>query len=637
MARSAHKKQKTAATRPGGPQPRGMASPAGSAPHNGGLLSTGGRLEKTMRYAIYPLLLVTVIVLLSVRPVSEPDCWFHMALGKHVIENRELPKADLFSFTGEGHEWISTGWFSSVILEYLYRHFGSKGLVLMVLAAVVPAFLAMYYTAVRRYGNHGSVTVVLMAAALASYVRFTPRPEVWSLLFMTVVSLLLVTSEGSPRNRPGGIPYRLWALPVLFILWANLHGGVFIGFVPVMVFMAWKCWQWYRTRRLSCLVALVPCFLAGAAWTLNPYGASMLKLVREVMDVPSIKQHLFEYLPLVTSANLLPKPLYAGFAALVVVAVWLVSRRSKHLPWWQIAVMGLFLVMALNERRHVGVAVFAMTALLVPHLRALDALVRRQRFVTPAIILAVAFSIAAMKQAGALGVGTGLMRSGLDGSTLPWKAVDYLRDNRPPDNMFNTYGPGGYLLYHLGPETKVFIDGRFFVYDKQVWEDFLAVRDGEMSIDEACERYDIRTFFLYTGKLDTTANPNHLANRLSARPDWKLVFFSDNYAVFVKDLPETRGYLDTREFLYATPYDLEKTRRSLENPATREKTMVEIRRAVEVSQNSGTAAALASIGATVMGDEDIARDLLSRALAICPYCPAARQLLAEKATLAFGK
>ena len=47
----------------------------------------------------------------------------------------------------------------------------------------------------------------------------------------------------------------------------------------------------------------------------------------------------------------------------------------------------------------------------------------------------------------------------------PVAAVDYLRQHPHPKGMFNDYFYGGYLIWRLGPQHKVFIDGRGDLYE----------------------------------------------------------------------------------------------------------------------------------------------------------------------------
>jgi len=47
---------------------------------------------------------------------------------------------------------------------------------------------------------------------------------------------------------------------------------------------------------------------------------------------------------------------------------------------------------------------------------------------------------------------------------LPLGAVNWIKQHRPPREMFNSYNWGGYLLWRLWPDYPVYADGRTDVY-----------------------------------------------------------------------------------------------------------------------------------------------------------------------------
>jgi hypothetical protein len=232
--------------------------------------------------------------------------------------------------------------------------------------------------------------------------------------------------------------------------------------------------------------------------------------------------------------------------------------------------------------------------------------------------------IAALQVRGAISASSGWPKAGIDCADLPCVATDFLTENRPPDKLFNSYGFGGYLLYHLGPQTKVFIDGRLDVYDPQVYLDMLAVEEDRLSIDELEKRYDVRTWVVQI--TDAIGDPKHLASRLAARADHALVHFDDQCAVFVKRAPDTLPYIQQHEFRFANPWKLNTLSDVLHSPATAQRVMDEMPRALDQSQGSSNASALASAAAAFAGDPQTAQQLLQNAAARNPRNPLVAQV-----------
>jgi len=99
-----------------------------------------------------------------------------------------------------------------------------------------------------------------------------------------------------------------------------------------------------------------------------------------------------------------------------------------------------------------------------------------------------------------------------------------LARERLAGNMYNTFHFGGYLMYHLGPEVKVFIDGRTAnLYDDAHLRDIMEIRSVWPKV---FARWNIQYAITQYGELDAA---------LAADPDWSLVFFDDMALVFVRN------------------------------------------------------------------------------------------------------
>jgi hypothetical protein len=93
--------------------------------------------------------------------------------------------------------------------------------------------------------------------------------------------------------------------------------------------------------------------------------------------------------------------------------------------------------------------------------------------------------------------------------------------------MFNSYGFGGYLLWALGPQRKVFIDGRAELYEEGgVFTDYMHIsllKPGALSV--------LRGYGVQACLLDRN---EPLANVLAAMPDWQLTYSDAISVIFVR-------------------------------------------------------------------------------------------------------
>ncbi|MGI8907294.1 MAG: hypothetical protein ACR2IE_12480 [Candidatus Sumerlaeaceae bacterium] len=571
----------------------------------------------------YFILLILLLALgaffVTIRPVSDPDSWFHMALGKWVLEHHEIPRIDPFAGSSPGREWISSGWLPSVLMQLLFRRFGESGvgLLLMSFFVILSTYGTVLIAARKWFGDGGLIFFPLMLGLGLACVRFNPRPDIFSQLMLACTLLVLVLAE-----RPGAkAQWYLYSLLPVFALWANLHAGFLIGLLVLGVYCAWLLQQAVTRKARPFLWRLIPCMLCFAVVLLNPYGFGVYRLAQKIARVPQVGW-IMEWMPFFKTGFPMPAGAYicgALLLASVVVVLW----RTKA-DWWRWAVAGLLLVMALLQRRQVGPAAIGMCVILLPSLSAISF-----RWMPPrAILIAAAALVTALicgfKVSGKLGGGNGGPRTGIDCGALPCVATDFLAANRPPQKMLNAYAFGGYLLYYLGPETKVFIDGRLDVYDPQVFLDILAVEENRLPLEEIEKRYGVKTWVLSID--DAIGDAEHLASRLADRPDFALVHFDDQAAVFIKRSTETNAYIKKNEFSWLSPWRVPEVAQAVQSSSANA-VFDEVDRALRQSMGSANANALAALVAASAGDRQTAQQLVNQALARDPENPLTQQVV----------
>jgi hypothetical protein len=126
---------------------------------------------------------------------------------------------------------------------------------------------------------------------------------------------------------------------------------------------------------------------------------------------------------------------------------------------------------------------------------------------------------------------TRVSRSVKDQSTVnveayPAVATDFMVSQKVPQPIYNEYGWGGYLIWRLHPDYRVYIDGRADLYGDAFLEEFLMVHSGEPRWQEPLQRYGIRTVMI---KPDAA-----LASLLKLEPGWEKVFEDSQCVVFTR-------------------------------------------------------------------------------------------------------
>jgi hypothetical protein len=171
---------------------------------------------------LFVLLFLAAIFAMSVRPTLDPDMWWHLETGQVILENG-IPRHDIFSYTVPDHEWITHEWLSEVIMWLGWDVAGLPGLIILFAAANTLTFWLIYR---RCRGRPYLAAFVVLLAAIASSMVWGARPQMFNLLFTAAYIYLI---EGV-RQRTLSKRALLW-LPLLSMLWANLHSGYLLGIV----------------------------------------------------------------------------------------------------------------------------------------------------------------------------------------------------------------------------------------------------------------------------------------------------------------------------------------------------------------------------------------------------------------------
>jgi hypothetical protein len=124
-------------------------------------------------------------------------------------------------------------------------------------------------------------------------------------------------------------------------------------------------------------------------------------------------------------------------------------------------------------------------------------------------------------------------------ASVPVDAIDFVIDNGISGNMFNTYSFGGYILYRLYPEQRVFIDGRADMYGDEFIKKYHKIYTGQAGWEELLNKH----------KIDYVVCERDAAIRqlLLARGDFSLVHDDANNSVLVKNTPEFSAIIELYE------------------------------------------------------------------------------------------
>ena len=438
-----------------------------------------------------------------------PDIWWQIVAGEEILSTGAWPTVDTYSSTVAGNSWIAYQWLGGVLMALAARLGGLWGLLALLFLLSASLILLLYYYAYLRSRSwlaaFASCALVLPVIAV-----FLPlRPQLFGYVFLLITLICL------ERFRQGRTK-SLWVLPPLFLLWVNVHGTFPFGFLVlgaywvggwvdfrsgILVAERWQPWQ----RRHLAVVLL----LSVLAITATPYGTRLAAYPFELSFLQPLNVSMIgEWHPI-------PFDLWWGKLVLGLLGLFLVGQLLFPLTL-RVENAGLLFVVVYSAFVHSRLALF-LVLLLAPLLA--EQLARGLSRL-PSLSERPALNFVFWILLGGFVVGMVPSQQKLErviAAQYPQGAVNYLRQNPIDGPIFNDIRWGGYLIWALGPEPKVFIDGRIDIYEYAgVFSDYQAIAHLDPQTVFLLRKYKVEACLLFHNA--------PLATLLRVLPEWEQVY-----------------------------------------------------------------------------------------------------------------
>jgi hypothetical protein len=486
--------------------------------------------------------------------LGDGDTGWHVRAGEWMLAHHRVPQQDIFSFSRPGAPWFAWEWLWDVVFAMLHQRWGMAA---VVLASIVVICLtsALVFRLIRRKCDNGLVAIaVTLLATGGCAIHWLARPHLFTLLFLTI------TLHIADRAAAGRTGLLAWLVP-LTLVWTNLHGGFFVVFLVLGCYIASDLLnaaiERDADRRRQFLRGLKPwaAVFAGclAVTFINPYGWNLHKHIVGYLTDSYQLQHVTEFQAMDFHAPVVVY--FEPLMLLALVAVFVDARQRRFadvflsLGWLHLALIAernlpLFAIAASPAVAR-SIASLVRTAASSPATRSLAAWIGRTarwfeqwslsvdetdrigRLYLTAVLPVALIGAAMIATPPAAGVMKNKFISTYDPKLYPEKALFLLRTSET-QRIFADDEWGDYLIYHLYPSKKVFVDGRSDFYGDRFgerYQDLLTVQHGwQKPLDE----YGIDTVVI--------APRFALTQALKISPDWRVVY-DDGVAVVFRRNP----------------------------------------------------------------------------------------------------
>ena len=494
-----------------------------------------GRLKKILTH--FPVFLLFVWgTIAAFCPASSNDLWLLLREAADIVASGEIPQVEQYSAVAAGRPYLAHEWLSGLIFLGIFKLGGGEALTVLRASIMLAMLLLLWYSLEKKERSFVLAAPLLALAAYTILIRVFVRPHIFTHLFLCVWVFALAHWRRERR-----LGYLIMLVP-LQVLWANLHGGHIFALVlgtlmtGTTAVLAWRPgWskdEGYTRSDVKTFAALTAACLAVSL--INPNGLRLLEFSLNIgLASDYIKQVVFEW-----GSPLGPKYArsYGREAALCMfLLMWLgLALNVKRRPFLDAMLALLATVMAVQAIRFISfIGILGFPLVVRAWRAAVDTQtnslpVRRRPLIEAALFglllastLIYGFPYGAAKHRQ---VGWGM------GGRMPYTATRFLAAEGLEGTIFNDYGDGAFLIYHLYPKVRPVMDSRIDVYGSELAREYFASRDDPLKFFQYLNKYNVALILLRKSQKNLQIN-----QYLGYIPATKLLLETDDRMLFSYD------------------------------------------------------------------------------------------------------
>ncbi|MCB1864540.1 MAG: tetratricopeptide repeat protein [Chromatiales bacterium] len=476
---------------------------------------------------------------------GDTDMWYHLSGGRHFWTEGHVPTSAYFSFIAQDRQWVNYFWGFQALIFPIMESFGYgglsalRGLLYLAGVATIVAFLA---SGPRRL-NLALALLAIGYIVLLDGRAHQLRPHLVSYF---AIALFLLILERRPRWAP--------ALPVVGVIWANLHGVEYI--VGALIGGAYLL-EWLVDRRrgvpsapgrgwiypasiLACLPALL----------LTPNGPALLSApfapppdigdyIREMRPLPGSVLHSFTFDGKSIPQNTIIAAMFVGS---VVALLALAIGRRLRLAHVILYAGGLYLLSSgirfVSEWSLLSLPLLAQAATNVPPLR------RPLLRPSPAAMFLVAIAFVAFPSLHP----RDRQHFPFDPTDLPVGAFSFMAAENLSGNLLIPPGDGGYAQWAGYPRVLIHSDMELPPFtDVEMFEIQRTYNSG-LVLDRVLKRHPV-DYVLWP------LEPKERQATVKGREDLSPIFFDDSFVLYA-NRERKPDIVRSFEIQYVDPFSL---------------------------------------------------------------------------------
>lgn len=515
---------------------------------------------------IITFLLFLTIFLVFVTPPMDNDMPWHLKTGEYLLANMHLPSIDPFSYAKTevstlGHFILTQYWLAQILFWVVYSIFGVHGIVLLI-ASIFTLIAYLLFSMIRRKNYFLALFATGCYLVYFLYGFNTLRPQIFTFLFSTLTIYFVQKFKETCHIR------YLVLLPIMFLLWANMHGGFIFGIVILSIYLVSDfislVFPSYSTDQVtgnSLKKLLFAVILSLGLCYFNPNSYDAFGYALRTHATP-IFTDIMEYKSPLQFDSLFPMQLLKFWLTIPLSLTVFILALMRRKVWSSLVVI-LTIGMSFTAIRYFPLLIIVTTAAIGQISSKFDFVLLKMKAMTiyPVSIVMLLSCI-------------GYFSNKIDINTFdlslspfnPAKAISFLKENHISGNIYGSYNKSGHLILELYPESKVFWSSNFISSERYNDGNIIGgkelgkrlhralyskfSKDIGIIIGDSLTRDDITKYDTWIKKINdsrteiiiheamhtVSGQPIPLVFLLLQREDWKLIYADGEVVIFLKNI-----------------------------------------------------------------------------------------------------
>ena len=470
---------------------------------------------------------------MSFEAITDNDYFWHVAVGKWIDINKSIPNKPLFSWWGleQNYNWTSHEW----LTEWIMYKLGDAGCLIIMLIIFLLLYYIMYKMLKVKASKLFDIRWIYLLMMTVFFKVTGPRPYIISLLFFAYLIYVLMSYLDKEKH----FDKLIWTLPIMQLLWANLHGGsssmpylfIIIILITDLFIKVFKIkderWTSYLLDKKQIKTLLINLLLIIIATCINPTGYKLVIYPFTNMLDTNMVDLILEW----------QSPSFHGLLGMYIfimifIPVFNMIFYKKKFKFYEKTIFGLMFYMCLISQRFIGMFGIYSTWILGKYLFFDDRLyeiiekpfVKFEKLIKASFIaiLIVTLILIGYKQINSFKL---VDNHGFYSDNAVKKIIEL-----QPKRMYNDFGAGGYLLYKLSEynaldDVEIFIYGLGDVFSNNILPDSIMIYNAK-DARKYIEKYDF--------DLILTVSISPLRYYLEECEDWEIEYHDDMNYIFKK-------------------------------------------------------------------------------------------------------